>query len=255
MASVETSRRIARAKSVICSGAFAACATAVLATGAYAHSDDDCDASREISEELSLDGVREIAIEAGAGKLVVLGQSELSTAQIEGLACAKRERDLDDFAVKSRRDGETLIIETVIPSASLINFGKGSAKIDLEIQVPSDYAIRIDDSSGSMIVKGVASVEIDDDSGSIKVEDVPGMVHVLNDGSGSISVVRAGSVRIDEDGSGSISATDIMEDVYVGRDGSGSISADTVGGSFTVVRDGSGSVRHSNVVGEVRIDD
>ncbi|MEO0344972.1 MAG: hypothetical protein AAF229_01830 [Pseudomonadota bacterium] len=222
---------------------------------AQADSSDDCKASREISEELILNGIREISVEAGAGKLVVRGKSGLTTARIDGLACAKREGDLDEFAVKSRRDGETLVLETVIPGPGLINFGSSNAKLDLEIHVPADYAIRIDDTSGSLVVEGVASVEITDNSGSISVQDVPGLVHILDDGSGSITVSRAGGVRIDEDGSGSITASDIREDVYIGRDGSGSISADTVGGSFTVARDGSGSVRHSNVVGEVRIDD
>ena len=252
---VETQSGIRGISSLICRSALAACAMGVLATGAYAHSSDDCKATREISEELSLDGIREISIEARAGKLIVLGQSGLSTARIEGHACTKRERDLDEFAVKSRRDGETLILEAVLPDSSLINFGNSNSRLDLEIQVPAAVALRIDDTSGSLVVEGVASVEITDNSGSISVQDVPGLVHILDDGSGSITIARAGSVRIDEDGSGSITASDIREDVYIGRDGSGSISADTVGGSFTVARDGSGSVRHSNVVGEVRIDD
>ncbi|MEO0952711.1 MAG: hypothetical protein AAFY44_15515 [Pseudomonadota bacterium] len=255
MASADTSRRIAGTKTVIYSGALAVCTAAALATGVNAHSGDDCDATRDISAELSLDGIREISVDAGAGKLVVLGQSGISSARIEGVACAKRERDLDDFEVKSRRDGETLILETVLPDSSLINFGSDHARLDLEIRLPSSLPIRIDDTSGSLVVEGVASVAISDNSGSISVQDVSGLVHILDDGSGSITIARAGSVRIDEDGSGSITASDIREDVYIGRDGSGSISADTVGGSFTVARDGSGSVRHSNVVGEVRIDD
>lgn len=255
MANTTAPHRTPAAKSTAYRIALVLGAASVLAIAAQASPDEDCRESREITAEISLDGIRDIAIVAGAGKLTVVGQSDLTVARIKGLACARREGDLDKFAVESRRDGATLNIETVLPSPSMINFGNSSPTLDLEVQVPASYAIRIDDTSGSLTVQGVESVAIEDNSGSILVQDVAGLVHVLEDGSGSITVERSGSVRIEEDGSGSISASDIVADVYVGDDGSGSISVDSVGGSFTVVSDGSGSVRHSNVAGAVNIDD
>lgn len=255
MANVETQRGSVAAKSILYRKALAVCALSIAATVASAGSSDKCPETRDFSEAFSLDGIRDISIEAGAGKLAVVGRPGLTAVRVEAVACAESERDLEKIRLESGRDGATLVLQAVLPTHAKLLFGRERPKLDLEIQVPSAFAIRIVDSSGSLAVQGVESVEIYDDSGSILVQDVPGLVHVLQDGSGSITVERAGSVRIDEDGSGSITASAIAEDVYVGRDGSGSISADTVGGSFTVVSDSSGSVRHSNVVGAVRIEE
>ncbi|MEM7612671.1 MAG: hypothetical protein AAF270_13380 [Pseudomonadota bacterium] len=225
----------------------------MLATTARA--DDNCRQSMEISEELDLGGISEISVQADAGKLKLVGQAGLTSALVTGVACASDEDDLKQISIESSRDGATLVIRTVIPRVSKSWMGNNYARLDLEVNVPNNYPIRIVDTSGSMAVSDVASVEIEDGSGSIQVEDVAGAVDITDDGSGSISVVRAGSVRIAEDGSGSITASQITNDVYVGRDGSGSISATDVGGNFTVMSDSSGSVRHRNIAGEVRISD
>ncbi|MEL6300472.1 MAG: hypothetical protein AAFR07_02405 [Pseudomonadota bacterium] len=220
-----------------------------------AFADDNCRESRELSEELELDGISEISIDAGAGKLIVIGERGLTTAQVEARACATDEDDLEAFSLKTSKRGSTLALKTKIPKPSVRFMGSSYARLDLEIRVPAGYPVKITDTSGSMIIRGVASVEIEDGSGSIQIMDVPGAVEITDDGSGSITVMNAGSVRIGEDGSGSITATQIMNDVYVGRDGSGSISAKDVGGSFTVVSDSGGSIRHRNVAGVVQIDD
>ena len=220
-----------------------------------ASADDNCRESRDFSEELELDGIIEISVDAGAGKLIVIGERGLTTAQVEARACASDEDDLEDISLKMSKRGSTLAMRTKIPKASTNFMGSGYTRLDLEVRVPAGYPVKNSDTSGSMIVRGVASVEIEDGSGSIQIMDVPGAVEITDDGSGSITVMNAGSVRIGEDGSGSITATQIMNDVYVGRDGSGSISAKDVGGSFTVVSDSGGSIRHRNVAGIVEIDD
>ncbi|MEM9172980.1 MAG: DUF2807 domain-containing protein [Pseudomonadota bacterium] len=222
---------------------------------APANADDNCRESMDIAEELALDGISEIAVAAGAGKLVVTGQPTLTTAQLEGMACASDEDDLKEISLETQREGSTLVIRTIIPKSMTRMLGNSYARLDLEVQVPNHLPVRIDDGSGSLVVNGVASVEIEDGSGSIQVADVAGAVKISDDGSGSITIVNAGSVYIGEDGSGSIKAAQITNDVYVGRDGSGSITAKDVGGSFTVVSDGSGSISHSNVAGQVQIDD
>ena len=216
---------------------------------------DDCQESRDLSTELELDGVREIVIDAGAGSLLVTGKQGLTTAQVEAIACATDEDDVEKIALETKRNGATLVLRADIPKPSSRLFGNSYARLNLEVHIPSNYPVKITDTSGSMAIRGVASVEIEDGSGSINVMDVAGAVEIPEDGSGSITIMNAGSVRIDEDGSGSIIASQITNDVFVGRDGSGSISAKDVGGSFTVVRDGSGSIRHSNVAGVVEVDD
>lgn len=234
-------------------GALVILLAAIFPTTATA--DDDCRESKDISLELDLDGISEISVEAGAGKLIVIGERGLTSARMYGVACATDEDDLEQISITSSRDGTTLALRTEIPEPSRSWMGNNYARLDFEIRIPNDYPIRIVDTSGSMTVSDVASVEIEDGSGSIQVQDVPGAVDIIEDGSGSITVMRAGSVRITEDGSGSITASQIASDVYVGRDGSGSIIAKDVGGDFSVMSDGSGGVTHRNVAGVVQISD
>ncbi|MEO0366853.1 MAG: hypothetical protein AAF265_15340 [Pseudomonadota bacterium] len=252
-----TEKQVADAKTTTYSslfrGALSLIAGAVLATTASA--DDNCRQRLDISDQFALDGVTEISLEAGAGKLIVIGQPGLESVEVAGRACSTDEDNLAQFAVTSDRNGAKLILRTEIPEPSKSFLGNSYARLDLEVRIPNSYPIQIADTSGSMAVSSVASVEIKDGSGSIQVQDVPGAVNIVDDGSGSITIVRAGSVRIGEDGSGSITASQIMSDVYVGRDGSGSITAKDVGGDFTVASDSSGSIRHKNVAGIVQVDD
>lgn len=240
-------------KSLVLGSVMVVLGALLIATTAQAYDDDDCRYSTELSKEVDLTGISEISIDAGAGKLKVVGKTGPDIAKLNGTACAGREGDLNQISIESSRDGETLVLRTVFPSSANFMASNDYAKLDLEVRVPEGMSIRIDDTSGSMNVRNVASVEIYDKSGSIEVRDVEGLVHIVEDGSGSITVLRSGSVRIEEDGSGSITASKIDDNVYIGRDGSGSISAKDVGGSFTVVRDSSGSVSHRNVAGDVQI--
>lgn len=235
-------------------GALLIGATALL-TSMTANADDDCRARMDIFEEYGLDGISDLSVDAGAGKLVVIGDPDLTRAEVTGVACASDEDDLKRISVESSRDGTTLELRTEIPRRSQSWIGNNYARLDLEIRVPNNYPLRIVDTSGSMTISNIAAVEIEDGSGSINVQDVRGDVEIIEDGSGSITVVRAGGVHIREDGSGSITTAQIENDVYVGRDGSGSISAEDVGGSFTVKRDSTGSVNHRNVAGTVQISD
>ncbi len=254
MAIVERTARTPTARSLIGPSALALCATVSLAATANADWNEDCLETKEISEEITLEGFRDIAVDAGAGSLTVIGRPGLTTAQIRGLACSRRDGDLDRISLESRGDGTTLTLRTVLPPVVRTRIGNLNAKLDLVVEMPSAFTLRVVDTTGSVKVSHVASVEIDDDTGSIQIQDVPGLVHVVSDTSGSIEILRVGSVRIDEDSSGSIRASAVVGDVYVGRDESGSISADDVGGSFTVVSNASGSVRYNNVAGDVRVD-
>lgn len=245
--------RAVTAGSLIGRGVFAACVTVFLVATASANRNDECLQTKEISEEVILDGIRDISVDAGAGSLTIIGRPGLSTARIGGVACERREGDMDKISFEAHGEGETLTIRTIMPTPVKVRLGNVNARLDLTVEIPSVFALRVVDTTGAMTVRGVASVEIRDDTGSIQVEDVPGLVHVVRDSSGSIDLLRVGSVRIDEDGSGSIRASIVEGDVHVGRDEAGSISAHDVGGSFTVVSNASGKVRHSNVAGDVRV--
>jgi hypothetical protein len=238
---------------------------ALAAVPALADWQDVCRHSQEIERTVDLAEVRQVSVRAGAGPLEIRGTESAAASGrlvLTGLACASREQTLGRMDVDVRLRGDTLEVATRIPADQ-------EALIELEIELPDDVALDVIDSSGSLELRNVRSVELRDSSGSIDIADVRGAVHIASDSSGSIDIRDAGEVTIDrdssgsitvenaatltvgEDGSGSITARHIAGDVYVGRDGSGSIEVTDVGGNFTVVRDGSGDVRHHAVAGVV----
>jgi hypothetical protein len=118
-------------------------------------------------------------------------------------------------------------LEVRMPSNLALDVDDGSGSIDIENVLAT---VRVDDGSGSLKVRSVGPLFIDDGSGSIVVENVTGDVDVI-DGSGSISVTGVtGSVTID-DGSGSISVRDVQQDVIIEDAGSGSVKVANVAGT------------------------
>ncbi|MEE8523194.1 MAG: hypothetical protein V3T72_04625 [Thermoanaerobaculia bacterium] len=228
---------------------------------------DDCDFEAPFEESADAAGAAVIRIDAGAGSLQVVGNSGLSAVRVRGKGCASSQRLLDGIELTVQRRGDRIDVIVDIPDR---RWGNSNARLDLEIEVPGDVPIEIDDGSGAMKVRGVAAaaiadgsgsievrdvagdLRIDDGSGSVHVEDVGGEVHI-RDGSGEIEVRRAGSVVIDEDGSGSIEIAEVEGDVVVRDDGSGSIYVSDVGGDFTVRDDSSGGIRHRDVGGHVSV--
>ncbi len=187
-----------------------------------------------------------VSIVAAAGRLDITaapGNAVIVTA----VAAASDEETLQQvgFLLDPVADGVQVSVD--IPS-------NARAKLDLSVQVPRGCHVRIDDGSGSITIREVASVSIDDGSGSITIHDVAGDV-VIRDGSGSISIAGVGGQVSITDGSGSISVERVARDVIVESDGSGSIMVHDVGGDFRVLDDGSGSVSHHGVSGAVWIDD
>lgn len=247
---------------------------------------DNCDhfASRDATLEAA--GATRVVIDTGAGSLDVRGVAGSSELRARGTACASRASVLDDIRLVAERRGDTLHIETRFPVLR-----SGTARLDLEVEIPDGIAVEIDDGSGSLTVRGVASLDLRDGSGAIEVSDVRGGVTIedgsggievlgvggdlsIEDGSGAIDVrgiggrivIRDGSgeirvrdadgdVVIDEDGSGGIVIVGVGGSVLIREDGSGSIRVEDVRGDFTVERDGSGGISFENVAGRVSIPD
>ncbi len=229
---------------------------------------DDCDHRAPREESIDAAGVERIEIEASAGFLRVEGVKG-SEVRVVGEACASSARLLEDVRLVVRRSGDRVRIIAELPEGG---WGRSTARLDLAIEVPSDIAIGIDDGSGEIEVRGVASAEIADGSGEIEVSDIAGDLEIedgsgeidvegvggevrISDGSGEIELRSVGSVLIEEDGSGEIEIAGVEGDVMVRSDGSGSISVRDVNGDFTVRRDGSGGIDHRSVVGQVTIPD
>ena len=215
------------------------------------------DYTEERDLELDTDGIDGLEIDAGAGSLDVKGVAGHDGIVVKATIVVS---DADeDKAARIIADKMKLSLEKRGERAELISdFEDGfmgrdlSARIDLEITIPAELALKIEDGSGSIDVKDVASdVAIDDGSGSIDVQNVANLV--IDDGSGSIDVARAsGDVSV-TDGSGSISIRSVAGTVTI-DDGSGSIEVSDVEEDLIIVDDGSGGVKFSDVRGTVEQD-
>lgn len=202
--------------------------------------------------KISSDGITGFEIKAGAGSLEVTGVPGAraivvtATITIENADDDEAGEIIDaEVTLTLERDGDRAQLKAYFDRA---DSGHGSnATIDLEVQMPTGVSLNvhdssgsidvndvaadvvIDDGSGSIEIRNVASLSIDDGSGSIQVNGVAGDVSIV-DGSGSITVREVGgSVTID-DGSGSIQVHDIEKDVIIEDDGSGSVSISGVRG-------------------------
>jgi len=224
--------------------------------------------------ELDAAGLSDLFIEAGAGAMVVTGV-EGSNEIVVVATIAVDTDDADDGAkivakrlrLSLERDGDRAELSADFRSG--LGWG-GDAVIDLDVRMPAQLALVIDDGSGPIAVDGISNVvsiddgsgpielsnsgdvDIDDGSGSIRLEDT-GAVKI-DDGSGSITIVGAAGDVYVEDGSGSIDIQGVKGSVIV-DDGSGDIDIDDVEGDLIIEEEGSGSLRYSNVRGTVRQDD
>ena len=224
--------------------------------------------------DLDAAGLSEVFIDAGAGAMVVTGAEDGDQVVVSATISV----DTDDAEEGARFVAEhlRLVLEQNGDRAELSadfspewGWGKDAA-IDLEVRMPAQLALVIDDGSGSIAVDNVSStVRIDDGSGPIQLRN-SGDVDI-DDGSGSIRLENTGAVKID-DGSGSITIVGAAGNVYV-EDGSGTIEIRRVQGSVTVddgsgdieiddvefdliiEEEGSGSLRYSNIRGAVQQDD
>ncbi len=232
---------------------------------------NDCDYSRNVEREISLDGVDFIMVAAGAGKLEIQGDDDLETVVIEAKLCAEKEAQLAEMDVESEQSGDTLRLKTELARGKLWNTGYDGSYIDLTLHVPADAKMDVKDSSGEARVEGIGSLVMVDSSGELTIENVKGDVNVtdssgalnieqvtgnvlVTDSSGSISVYKVtGDFTVEVDSSGGIEAEQIGGDVLVKTDSSGSIEVEDIVGNFTVGRDSSGGIYHKNVGGAVSL--
>lgn len=212
---------------------------------------DDCRYTDDRDATLDATGVSALRIDAEAGSLRVEGRADLTEVRIHGTACASDRDLLDEIRLDTGRRGDTLRVKVDIDDGG---WGWSTRRLDLVIEVPERLAVEIEDGSGSIDVRAVASLDISDGSGEIDIDDIRGDV-VLEDGSGEIDVTGVkGSLTITEDGSGGISIRDVVGDVDIREDGSGSIDIRDVDGSVRIHDDGSGSIEVFRVAGNFDVD-
>jgi hypothetical protein len=229
---------------------------------------NECSHSEPRSATLDAAGVSTLHVEAKAGELIIRGTSGSSEVRVDGKACAPEEDFLSEIELRTHRSGDTLYVEVEIPDRS---WRRHSPYLDLEIEAPEHLSLEVEDSSGSLKIEGVRSLELDDNSGDIWIRDIANSVEIedgsgeleisevggeirIDDGSGSLTVEHVGGPVTIEDGSGEITIRDIEADVEIVEDGSGSIELDHIGGNVLVHEDGSGSIRAEHVAGDFLVE-
>jgi len=215
----------------------------------------DYEEVRELS--LGTGGIETLTIDNGAGSVDITGVSgtdEISvtaTVLVPGKNEDKARRKIESSLVLTLEQvRETAVLKAYFKNGGgLFSFGD-SPSVRLEVRMPEQLRLEIDDGSGSIDITGVrGSIVVDDGSGSLTMTDVGGDVEI-DDGSGSISVQGVGGDISINDGSGGIRVRDVAGSVIV-DDGSGSIDVSDVEKDLIIVDDGSGGLDFSNISGRV----
>jgi hypothetical protein len=212
----------------------------------------------EKTQTLNLDakGIDKLKIDCGAGSLTVNGMSSSDQIEVTAEILVKgiSDKKAEDFIKKylklylEKRGRQAVLVSQFKSFTSFISLK--TAVINLEVNVPENIELNVDDGSGTMKIENIGrSVNIDDGSGEIVVINIEGNLDI-EDGSGTIDITGvSGDVSLD-DGSGSIYVKKVGGSVTI-SDGSGSITVDGVDKDVRIKDDGSGSVNIENVKGKV----
>jgi hypothetical protein len=242
---------------------------ALLLTAATASADifGDCSITEKRNVAAPAAGVTRIVIVGRAGFLHINGRRGAGEVRASGTACASSRDLLSETKLTASRSGSELRIEAEMPYDAGIF---GSSKVDFDVTVPDNIALRVEDGSGDLTIDTVASVDLTDGSGDIAIRNVIGDLSVhdgsgdmkidnvsgnvrISDGSGDIDVNGAGSIEIGNDGSGGVDVRNVKHDVHIGNKGSGSVEVSDVGGNFHVGNKGGGSIDWKRVAGHVDV--
>lgn len=168
-----------------------------------------CSDGREFSDEISATGLTALLVDAEAGDLRVVGRAGSNTVRVRAHACSSDFSTTDDLDFQLFRSNGAAHVTAYLPA-------RDNARMDLTIEVPSDFDVEIYDTSGRIEIEDVFSLWIDDESGDIEAET-------------------------------------IESDVIIDEDGSGDIDVNDVGGDFIVRYDASGRINHRNVRGRIQL--
>jgi hypothetical protein len=249
---------------------------------------DRCDHKAQREANIDLSGADLIEIIGRAGSLNIIGRDGLNEVRATGQACASDDALLAKTVITARREGGSVLIIAEIPEHKA-GWMNDSAHLDLTVEIPSDVALKVTDSSGDLEIERVASLQLQDSSGEttindvagdiwlqdssgslkitnvgghinltdssgdIRLERVDGDIVIESDSSGDIDINEARSVLIEQDSSGGIDVRNVHEDVTVRTDSSGGITVKDIGGDFVVGRDSGGGINYSNVAGKVDV--
>jgi len=229
---------------------------ATLAVVGVAHAAED---GYEEIRELSLvsRGIDTLSVDNGSGSIDIVGVTNSGEISISATLVVPgknedkaRKRIEDDLRLTLDKESDTAVLVAYFEQGSWFNWNDGPS-VHLEIRMPEEMHLIVDDGSGSIDIEGVrGDIALDDGSGSIALADVGGQVEI-DDGSGTITADRVGGDISVTDGSGSISIRGVNGSVTV-DDGSGSINVRDVEKDLIIIDDGSGGLDFANIAGRVQ---
>jgi len=228
---------------------------ALVVVGVAQAAADDYEEIRELSLESR--GIDTLSVDNGSGSIDIIGvanSSEISvtaTLVVPGRSEDKaRKRLEDDLKLTLNKESDTAVLLAYFEQGSWFDWNDGPS-VNLEIRIPEEMHLIVDDGSGSIDIEGVrGDIVLDDGSGSIALADVGGQIEI-DDGSGSITADRVGGDILVNDGSGSITIRGVTGSVTV-DDGSGSINIRDVEKDLIIIDDGSGGLDFANIAGRVQ---
>ncbi|MCM2257239.1 MAG: DUF4097 domain-containing protein [Vicinamibacteria bacterium] len=233
----------------------------------------DCPASAPREARLAVTDVARVRVIARAGSLRITGKPGAAAIEARGLACANDQKLVEAIQLRAERIGSEARITVEVPDGGwTFGWSGTSPHLDLEVTLPANLPLEVEDSSGSIEIADTGALRLTDSSGEIRVQrvggdvelrdssgeaeidDVRGSVRVIEDSSGELRISRVdGDVVVREDSSGGIDISAVKGSVRIDEDGSGPIRVRDVGGDFEVGRDGSGGISHEGVKGQVRL--
>jgi len=223
------------------------------AVSGAAFADHDCRFSAERNLDIDAAGLQRLVLALGSSDLHAEGVAGLKRIEVRGKACASDESWLKELTVDQERGSDRVTVSANKNSPTRIHmWGSSYAYIDLNVRLPAELALDIDDGSGDAIVSNVASLKLVAGSGDVDVRHVAGDM-VVRLGSGDVIADDTGNLAIERSGSGDVRATKVRGDVKVGHVGSGDLRFDGVKGGVSIESVGSGDVMVEQAGGTVEV--
>ncbi|MFP4661510.1 MAG: hypothetical protein ACLFPF_04895 [Halanaerobiales bacterium] len=220
---------------------------------------------RNFSMEVEMTDV--LSIETGAGKLLIEQVDSIDSIEIEAVIRVENVSNdeltkvlNEDLRLNLERNGNIVHLRSQfsnnIVTSGFLNFlfgGTTQKYVDVYIKTPLVERIRIDDSSGDIVLAGISTeLYLKDGSGEIELTECSGD-WTIDDGSGDIFIDNFRGQLDIEDNSGNVNINESLADIII-DDGSGEISLDGINGNVDI-KDGSGNIRVDNLSDSIEIDD
>jgi len=221
-------------------------------------------ASAPIAEELAVDGITSLSVDVTNGDITVQDGQRQSVA-LEGQKRAPSEADLEDVRLRTRREGDTLVLTADHGDDGwLPSFGT-NAEVNLGLTVPESLStVAAGTTNGDVEADGLAAgLELDSTNGDIGVREHRGAATaVTTNGDVSLQLDESGDVTAESTNGdveltvpGSMAARFSLETTNgeVSVEGVDGLSVGDTGSLETVTGDGTHEVRCETTNGDITV--